>query len=92
MKAYEARYPGESSAQQIYVAWAYDALMVASRALRACSPQNAECLKAWLFTVRDYRGASGSISFDSAGDIAPTFELFRVKDRAFVPVGAGVGK
>lgn len=85
-RAYSTRYPGESSAQQIYAARSYDAFMLIAGAAAACKPVTADCVKDKLFTVRNYHGASGEITFDSAGDIQSSFQLYAIHQKEFQPL------
>ena len=86
---YAEKYPGESTAQQIYAARAYDAVKVLVLASRRCATISAECLKTQLLSFGRYSGASGNIEFDENGDIKTSFGLFQIKARGFVPVSAG---
>ncbi len=83
---YSSRYPGESPAQMIYAARAYDAVMLLNTALSVCRSPSPDCVRDYLLAVRNYTGASGIISFDSAGDVQCSFHLFRVHQRQFEPV------
>jgi branched-chain amino acid transport system substrate-binding protein len=80
---YSKRYPGEAPAQMIYAARAYDGLMVVAQALRACGKPDTDCLRDHLFSVRNYSGPSGTFSFDSSGDMVSSFQLFRIRNKAF---------
>lgn len=82
---YNRAYPGESSGQQIYVARAYDALMLVAQAINTCSPVSALCVRDELLKGKNFPGASGNISFDSAGEISPSFNLFVIHQREFHP-------
>lgn len=82
-KEYNKLYPGEAPAQMIYAARAYDALMVVGQALRTCGKPDTDCLRDQLFSVRNYSGPSGTFSFDSSGDMVSSFQLFRIRNKAF---------
>ncbi len=88
-KDYERKYPNESSAQSIYAARAYDALKIIGTVIASCKSAQADCIRDSLFKVHDYHGASGTVSFDEAGDITTDFALFRIHDRSFVPANPG---
>lgn len=82
-RRYQRKYPGESAAQSIYAARAYDALKVVASTLVTCRSNDAECIRDELFKVRNFPGAAGTFSFDSCGDIDSSFALFRIRDRRF---------
>jgi branched-chain amino acid transport system substrate-binding protein len=80
---YNSLYQNESPAQQIYAARAYDALMLISSALRSCQSENTGCMKDALSKIKNYPGASGILSFDTAGDVTTSFSLFKVHAQKF---------
>lgn len=87
VKRFVARYRealGEDpSVQAIFAARAYDAVFLAAQAFKACGTGHAECLKDTLFKVRNFDGASGSITFDRFGDISNNFSMMQFRDGAF---------
>lgn len=69
-------------------AQAYDGLCLVVEAMKKCdSPENAECIKEQLYSIKNYQGAIGSdLSFDSNGDIVDRpLELKTIKNGQFVP-------
>ena len=71
-EAYAAKY-GENP--EMYAARAYDALRIIAKALTNCGESDTECIKSYLFGVRDYVGVSGTLSFDRHGDVIRPLEL-----------------
>jgi branched-chain amino acid transport system substrate-binding protein len=61
----------------------YDATMLATTALTECK-MDRECAKAWLYRVRDYRGASGSFSINADGGTTRTFVSKIVRNGQFI--------
>jgi len=82
VKNYAQKFGEEPSAQHIYTARAYDALKVLAKALDTCD-KDTECLRQELFTVKDYKGVSGTFSFDRDGDISAEFNLQIVRNGTF---------
>lgn len=82
-KDYNQHYSAEAPAQMIYAARAYDALLLVGKALQNCGKPDTICIRNQLFSVRNYSGPSGTFSFDSSGDMVSTFQLFRIKNKAF---------
>jgi len=66
------------------VANAYDAIRVIANAMNkvGTSPEN---IKNYLYTVRDYQGASGNFSFDENGDLEKEWMLKTVENGRFIP-------
>jgi branched-chain amino acid transport system substrate-binding protein len=46
----------------------YDDVMLVADALRACAPQDGQCIKDFLYSVRERQGLMGVFGFDSNGD------------------------
>lgn len=88
---YLSKYPGESPAQMIYAARAYDAVELIHLAASRCTTVDPACIRDQLFKIREYPGASGTISFDASGDIKTDFALFRVVGREFRMVSSVEG-
>ncbi len=78
-EAYEARYgrPAEG-----FAALAYDGLMIISEGLRKCGG-NSQCLRDFLYTVKDRPGVTGPTSFDSQGDVIKTVLIKTVSGGRF---------
>ncbi len=84
-ESYVRKYGEDIGIFNWYAGRAYDALKVAAAAAAACPGSNGECIRDRLFRVKDYPGAGGRITFDSAGDITTEFSVVVIKDRKFVP-------
>ncbi len=65
-KAFQVRY-GEKA--NYNAAAAYDATKLLAQALRQAPSRSGDALKDELLKVKDYKGASGRITFDSKGDV-----------------------
>jgi len=63
---------------------AYDALKLLAEGIKKCG-ENVECVKNYLYSVKDYHGASGKISFDENGDVQKEFVFKTIKNGQFVP-------
>lgn len=79
-EAYQQRYGADP---EIYSARAYDAFKIISSALDECG-KDTICVKEYLFSMENYQGVSGNISFDQNGDVMRPFEIQLVKDDKFV--------
>lgn len=60
-----------------FTANSYDAAMLVIKAMEAKGP-TAEGIKTWLYALKDYDGASGTLSFDANGDVQQKMLLMRV--------------
>ncbi len=58
----------------LYAARAYDALMLIGQARSNCARADSMCMSQELYKLKKFQGASGSITFDSAGDMLTTIE------------------
>jgi len=58
----------------------YDNIMLLFNAIKYCNGDNPDCVKEYLYTVKDYPGASGNITFDENGDVIKDFVIKTVKD------------
>ncbi len=65
---------------EIYVALSYDGYNVIHNAFNNCPKLNTECLKKYLYNIKDYKGVSGNITIDKNGDGIRDFVLKRIKD------------
>lgn len=83
--AYETKYGEPPGLQHVFAARAYDALLLLGQAYRDCQTRAASCIRDRLYAVRSYEGASGNLTFDSAGDVQTSFTLYRVANGKFEP-------
>jgi branched-chain amino acid transport system substrate-binding protein len=69
-------------------AWAangYDMIMLLSDAVTKCF-DDTDCIKNYLYSVKDYNGVSGKFSFDEFGDVEKEVGIKTIKDGKFVPL------
>lgn len=79
IKAYKEKYKEEPSVQHLYAARAYDAFIILAMGHEKCKEsKDVDCLKNYLYAIKNYPGASGEISFDENGDIAANFVIVKV--------------
>ena len=68
----------------VWTAESYDAVHILANAISA-SGENPEKVKEYLYNVKDYKGASGSVTIDSNGDGVREYIVRIVKDGQLVP-------
>ncbi|MBS3125148.1 ABC transporter substrate-binding protein [Candidatus Woesearchaeota archaeon] len=77
---FKAKYGKEYS---IYTPEMYDVVNILAK---ACA--NTDCtstaMKDYLYTMGEYKGASGSFTFDKNGEVEKSYDYFQVKDGKFV--------
>lgn len=86
VELYRAAYHEEVDPMIIMAARGYDALHLASLAAKKCRTLDPLCLRDTLLAVRDFAGASGTLSFDAAGDVLSSFGVYQIKSKKFVTV------
>ena len=74
------------SLEQSYAARGFDAVLLLADAYVHCKSDNVDCIRDYLFEVRDYQGAGGKYTFDRAGDVQPPLSLLRYSQGSFVQV------
>ncbi|MBR9704441.1 ABC transporter substrate-binding protein [Candidatus Pacearchaeota archaeon] len=67
----------------LFSAMGYDSLKLTANALRVCGDES-ECIKNNFYTVQNYSGASGIISFDEYGDVLKPMIMMTIKNEKFV--------
>jgi branched-chain amino acid transport system substrate-binding protein len=75
----------------IYSAHAFDAVKLLAEVMTRTGP-GASGLRRGLLSVRNYRGAAGSTSFDSNGDVIQPFQICAVVDGRAAPLKAVVDR
>ena len=70
--AYQARFHEEP---QVFAPEAYDAVMIIAENLKKLDKIDSESLHNELYTVKNYLGASGIISFDENGDVVKPLQI-----------------
>ncbi len=84
LQSFEVAYRQKYGSQPgIFAAEAYDALNILAKVIQESS-YSADAIKAALYGVRDYPGASGSISFDRNGDCTKPIFVKKVENGKFV--------
>ncbi|MFC1598761.1 ABC transporter substrate-binding protein [Patescibacteria group bacterium] len=68
----------------VYAANAYDALHMLSQAIESCNGADTNCVRDYLYELKDYPGIGGKTSFDLNGDVAKDLFLKTVKDGKFI--------
>ena len=63
---------------------AYDAMNIIADAVKTCKGDDSECIKNYLYKVKDYPGVGGLTSFDQNGDVAKLVIIKTVKNGQFV--------
>ncbi|MFH0906375.1 MAG: ABC transporter substrate-binding protein [archaeon] len=64
-----------------YLARAYDSVYILSEAIDYCgTDKDTECIKSYLYNIKDREGASGKLTIDKNGDPIYEFELKIIKD------------
>jgi ABC-type branched-subunit amino acid transport system substrate-binding protein len=58
----------------VWTAESYDAVYVIANALKKCD-NNSDCIKSYLYNLKDSEGASGKLSIDSNGDGIREYQL-----------------
>lgn len=64
----------------------YDSAMILFEALKNCSDFSSVCVSDYIKNIKDYKGASGTFSFDENGYTEKEFFLKVVKDGSFIEV------
>ena len=80
---YKELYNKESS---VYAANAYDAVKIIANAIKNCKgDQDTDCIRDYLYSVKDYPGIGGKTTFDENGDVVKPVMIKVVKNGQFVP-------
>lgn len=85
LQKYRERY-GRTANLPLFVAWGYDAVHLFARAIEQAG-ENPQKIKDFLYSVRGYPGASGTISFNSRGSSPVLEKMYRIKNGKFKLVG-----
>ena len=70
-------------APNLFGAMGYDAYQLFENGFTRCN-SDTQCIKTYLYSVRDFEGVSGLLTFDSFGDVVKPMSLFTIADGAFV--------
>ncbi len=82
---YKQRYMVEPDG---FAANGYDALRLITQGISACQKQDGllnECIKDHLYSVKNYEGAGGNITFDLNGDVSKKVIIKKAVHGTFVP-------
>lgn len=66
LKEYTSQYG--KPAHDLLMTLRYDSVQILANALKQCD-ENTDCIKDYLYSIKDYPGASGTYGFDSHGDV-----------------------
>lgn len=80
-QAFEAAYGHPSDA---FAANSYDAVKLIAAGIEHCQSADTDCLRDYLYGVKDYPGAGGLTTFDENGDVVKPIQIMEVKDGEFV--------
>ena len=64
----------------------YDVVMLSFNAIKHCNGDNTDCIRDYLYGVKNYNGASGLITFDKNGDVIKPFVIKEVVNGTAVVV------
>lgn len=79
---YKRLYGKESSA---FAANAYDALKILANAIESCGgDEDTDCIKNYLYNLKDYPGIGGKTTFDENGDVTKPIQFKTIKNGEFV--------
>jgi branched-chain amino acid transport system substrate-binding protein len=65
--------------------WGYDGIRLIAEAIRR-SNKSGETIRESLLSIKDFQGASGTISFSKEGSWRMPLKVFEVKGKSFIPV------
>ncbi|MDD5148349.1 MAG: ABC transporter substrate-binding protein, partial [Candidatus ainarchaeum sp.] len=63
---------------------AYDAVKILAEAIKNCKGDNTECIRDYLYPLKNYPGVGGNTSFDKNGDVIKPVILKIAKNGKFV--------
>ncbi len=84
VEAYKSRYNAEPD---ILGAYGYDTVNIAVVALKSAgaSQITAQTIKSGLYKIKDYKGVTGTMSFDNNGDVTKELKIMTVRNAKFSP-------
>ena len=71
---------------QPYTPEAYDATMILAKAC-AATDCTSPAMKDYLYNMGEYKGASGTYTFDSDGEVKKPYDMYAVKDGKWIKSG-----
>jgi branched-chain amino acid transport system substrate-binding protein len=84
MQKYQKKYQAEyAEVGESFAANGYDALMLVADAFKECGT-TAECVKDYLYQVKNYPGVGGTTTFDKDGEVSKDLIIKTVKNGEFV--------
>ena len=81
VKAFRGRYGFDPD---LWAAHGYDAVLIAAEAMRGAGGTVPEKIAGSLLNIRDFPGASGTLGFDSEGDVVQYPRAYIVQDGRFI--------
>ncbi|RLE38738.1 hypothetical protein DRJ17_02990 [Candidatus Woesearchaeota archaeon] len=76
--SFKAKY-GKEIEDDTFGANAYDTATIIAEAMQLCE-ENTDCIRDYLYSVKDWKGASGKISIDENGDVLREFMFYELKN------------
>lgn len=67
-----------------YAANSYDAVHLIADAIESCNGDDSECIRDYLYSVKDYPGMGGLTTFDENGDVIKPVAIKTIKNGEFV--------
>ncbi len=83
LEKYRIQYPNENPPNILYVATAYDAVYLAKEAIEHCDT-DATCMKKYFYSLKDWEGAAGKLTFDQNGDPVYEYEIKTIRNGVIV--------
>ncbi len=81
---FRVRYGKESDG---FAANAYDAVILTAKSIEHCkNDTNTDCIRDYLYNVKDYPGVGGKTTFDQNGDVIKPVQIKEVKNGKFVSI------
>jgi branched-chain amino acid transport system substrate-binding protein len=76
IESYKQKYGDLPPTNLFYLTSSYDAVYLVKEAIEACeSERDVECIKNYLYSIKDWVGASGSLTIDENGDALTSVAL-----------------
>jgi branched-chain amino acid transport system substrate-binding protein len=75
IEKYDKKYNTNELPYGFWTAESYDGVMIVSDMIKKCGETDTDCMKKFLYGIKDYPGVSGNISIDENGDGVRTYSL-----------------
>lgn len=84
IERYKNKYNVDSIPQDIWTAESYDGVIIVGDMLKKCGETNPDCMKDFLYGLKNYQGVSGTFSIDSNGDGIRDYNLKIIKNGTII--------